>query len=363
MALFDSSMFSQSGYNGILGELLSRLQFQQPQPSQGFPDGQGSYGGVSYPIYGQQEQAAIPQQAQPAQFQQQQQAPTWNERVKNFLQEAGRNLNPDLGQRGLTDDIKEFEYARSQGFQGTLTDWMLKKRAVSGEYGLQPIYGVGPDGKPAVIQLGKSGAAIQSKMPEGFQVARDPIKVDLGTHWGFLDAQSRQLVAQVPKELQKAAQQTAFGKEQGAAEGDLASLESKLPGLEKVVTGLDALSEKATYTLAGQALDFARRQSNLEPRAASVARAEYEAVVNNQVLPLLRDTFGAQFTEREGKRLADTLGDVTKAPKEKQAVLRAFIEQKRRDLDALQSRTGKRPTESAPAQSGVVDYRTYFGKK
>lgn len=362
MALFDSSMFSQSGYNGILGELLSRLQFPQPQPSQGFPDGQGSYGGVSYPIYGQQEQAAIPQQAQPAQFQQQQQAPAWNERIKNFLQEAGRNLNPDIGNRGLTDDIKEFEYARSQGFQGTLTDWMLKKRAVSGEYGLQPIYG-SAGGKPAVIQLGKSGVAMQSQLPPGFEIAREPIKVDAGTHFVLIDPQTRQPIATVPKELQKAEEQKKFGASQGEAKSDLASQTSKMPGLEKVVSDLDTLSEKATYTYAGQAVDAVNRQLGLEPRAASVARAQYEAVVNNQILPLLRDTFGAQFTEREGATLRATLGDPNKSPKEKQAVLRSFIEQKRRDIESLQRRTGDQPTQSAPAQSGDVDYRTYFGKK
>jgi hypothetical protein len=36
--------------------------------------------------------------------------------------------------------------------------------------------------------------------------------------------------------------------------------------------------------------------------------------------------------------LRATLGDTTKSPKEKQAILNAFIEQKRRDVDALKTR-------------------------
>ena len=36
MALFDSLSFNPSGYSGLLGDLLSRLQFQQPTPSSGF---------------------------------------------------------------------------------------------------------------------------------------------------------------------------------------------------------------------------------------------------------------------------------------------------------------------------------------
>src|SRR5689334_13898284 len=77
MALFDSPAFSPSNYGGLLGTLLSRLQFQQPTPSAGFADSQGSYGGIPFPIFGQQEQNAIPPAAAPAQFapQQPQQQP------------------------------------------------------------------------------------------------------------------------------------------------------------------------------------------------------------------------------------------------------------------------------------------------
>lgn len=121
----------------------------------------------------------------------------------------------------------------------------------------------------------------------------------------------------------------------------LESLGSKMDGLNEVVDQLGTLAEKATYTYAGRARDEVMKQIGMEPTESAVARAEYIAMVDNQVLPLLRDTFGAQFTVQEGEALRATLGDPNKSPAEKKAVLKAFIEQKKRDLTALQGRTGK----------------------
>lgn len=63
MGIFDSVPFSPSGYGGLLGDILQRLQFQQPQESPGFADAIGNYGGVQYPIYGQPPQQAPAPQA------------------------------------------------------------------------------------------------------------------------------------------------------------------------------------------------------------------------------------------------------------------------------------------------------------
>jgi hypothetical protein len=138
------------------------------------------------------------------------------------------------------------------------------------------------------------------------------------------------------------------GKAEGEAKASLASLRSKMPGLETVVRQLDELSEKATYTLAGRAIDAARRQLGTEPREAAIARQQYTSMVDNQILPLLRDTFGAQFTQKEGESLKATLGDPNLSPKEKQAVLKAFIEQKRRNIEAATAEAGG----AAPAVGG-----------
>ena len=87
-------------------------------------------------------------------------------------------------------------------------------------------------------------------------------------------------------------------------------------------------------------------------RNAGAQPDEYVAKVDNQVLPLLRDTFGAAFTVKEGETLRATLGDPNKSPAEKKAVLRAFIEQKKRDVAALETRT------NGVAETGIPDVKT-----
>jgi hypothetical protein len=187
------------------------------------------------------------------------------------------------------------------------------------ETGLNPVLLQGDDGELIYGQPTKNGQIMQSQMPEGYRPV-GPYDKSFQTKSG-----------------------AEAGERLGEAEGLFQSMSTKMPGLESVVTQLDGLSEKATYTAAGQLLDSGMRQAGMDPREGAVAREQYIAVVNNQVLPMLRDTFGAAFTVQEGESLRATLGAADKSPKEKQAVLKAFIEQKRRDIEALARQTGRTP--------------------
>jgi hypothetical protein len=175
-----------------------------------------------------------------------------------------------------------------------------------------------------------------------------------------------------PKDVKGVAAQTVEGKEEGTARADLASVRAKLPGLKVVVEQLAKIGDVATYTKAGQLLDYGRTQANLPPRAGAIARTKYIAMVDNQILPMLRDTFGAQFTQKEGESLKTTMGDPEKSPQEKRAVLEAFIEQKVRNIEALELQTSGNKNLTGPGKTitgvdvqtvpaGVVDWRTYFG--
>ena len=151
------------------------------------------------------------------------------------------------------------------------------------------------------------------------------------------------------------------GKALAGTRAEYESITSKMPGLYGVVGRLQSLAEDATYTSAGKLLDLGRKEMGMEPREAAVARAEYTAIVDNQILPLLRDTFGAQFTNEEGLRLTRTLGDADKSPTEKAALLRAFIEQKERDIQALGSRLNNAgPKQSAPQAPAGQSKRLKF---
>ena len=144
----------------------------------------------------------------------------------------------------------------------------------------------------------------------------------------------------------------AAGAADAANDAEAATIASKLPGIQSVVDQLGVLADKATYTQTGQLWDNIIRETGQTPSEAAQARTQYLALVDNQVLPLLRDTFGAAFTEKEGQTLRDTLGAPDKSPLEKKAILSAFIEQKKRDLQAMRSRAPVGSTPPASIGSG-----------
>ena len=235
---------------------------------------------------------------------------------------------------------KQYNLSPEEERAYALTGQLPTERGGEAELGLNIVYGTDEQGNDIAFQPSKAGGLIPVKLPPGFKLSPGVQKVDLGTQWGFADRNGN-IVSTQPKNIEEAAQQAAAGKAKGEDTASYESLSSKMPGLEKVVNDLDKLSQEATYTTAGVAYDSIARQMGMEPREAAVARAKYKAMVDNQVLPLLRDTFGAQFTVAEGESLRATLGNPDLSPPEKQEVLKAFIEQKRRDVEALGTRTGR----------------------
>lgn len=87
------------------------------------------------------------------------------------------------------------------------------------DLGLNPQYGVDAQGNPVILQLGKNGRVVQSQMPNGVSLSKEPIKLDAGTHFVLLDPITRQPVGNIPKENREAAAETA----QGTAEGKAAA--------------------------------------------------------------------------------------------------------------------------------------------
>lgn len=127
----------------------------------------------------------------------------------------------------------------------------------------------------------------------------------------------------------------------GEADAELNERIARQPQLNKAVQGLSALGQIATYTGTGQISNALLRQAGMDVPDAAIARTEYISRIDNEILPLLRQTFGAQFTEREGTSLKATLGDPNKSPQEKDAVLRSFIQTKMETANSLARQTGR----------------------
>lgn len=201
---------------------------------------------------------------------------------------------------------------------------------------------------------------------EGYSPAPTTKQIDTGTEIITTDVYGNELY-RTPKQNREAASQSAFGTVEGRTEAEniaaAESIASKLPGLRNVVAELSDLAKTATYTQTGQLIDNVTRELGGEMSPAAIARAQYIAMVDNQVLPLLRDTFGAAFTQKEGETLRATLGNANASPVEKQAILEAFIAQKERDVAGMQSNMPGGSPLPTPTQNsgGAQDWQTYFG--
>jgi hypothetical protein len=125
----------------------------------------------------------------------------------------------------LTNDLQEYKFAKDQGYPGTFVQYQtdLKKAgrsgdgSDSGQFGLNPVWGTDANGNPAILQLGKDGRPQQVQLPNGFNVARDPIRIDAGTSVILVDPQTRQQIGVVPKDVSGEAAATSIGKGQGEA--------------------------------------------------------------------------------------------------------------------------------------------------
>lgn len=113
-----------------------------------------------------------------------------------------------------------------------------------------------------------------------------------------------------------------------------------LPGLIEVTTRLKDLAPIVTNTFSGKIFDAAAKEAGFATKGGT-ARAEFQSIIDNQVLPLLKPTFGAAFTVAEGDSLRATLGDPDATPEAKVAQIDAFIAQKMRNLQASEAELTK----------------------
>lgn len=122
--------------------------------------------------------------------------------------------------------------------------------------------------------------------------------------------------------------------EKGELLTDLNRSKAAMPGLTNVVNELKELATVATSTFGGRVFDAAVKETGFGSTKGATAKAKFIAIVNNQVLPLLKPTFGGSFSVQEGESLKATMGDPDASPVEKIAQLEAFIAQKVRDVEA-----------------------------
>jgi hypothetical protein len=222
-----------------------------------------------------------------------------------------------LGLNGQTDDIKEYQFAKQEDPSLTFEKFMARKKAVSGEFGMQPIWGTDANGKPAVLQLGKSGEAKQSVLPPGFSLARDPIKVEGPTGTTILDPQTRQQVGFIPKDVAGAQAAEKRGQAQGTAQAALANGadidaeqtkkkiddlldESRKDGLASIVGPIDQF--RGSWTLGQSGRDALARLEQLQGGAFLQAYSTLKG--------------GGAITEMEGQKAEKAIARMQRSQSE-----------------------------------------------
>lgn len=125
-----------------------------------------------------------------------------------------------------------------------------------------------------------------------------------------------------------------MGKQYAEDVDALRTAEANIPSLEKLVGELNDLSDNATYTKAGAITNTLKKELFSGTTKGAKAASLYETKINQQLLPLLRQTFGAAFTEKDRESLIKTMGDPYATPEIKKATLDSFIQSKYDDLAA-----------------------------
>lgn len=238
-----------------------------------------------------------------------------------------RNLNEEANRAGMIDQaLGQIESALPASMQ----EFLGKAEAADLERGSPEFQRAGR------IALGlepRAGISAQERIagdPElTSQVAGSQAQITAAREEAKLEKEL-ELIPDIKSAI-KTAEQDAISK--GESLSDLNKAKVALPGLVDMTDKLHKLSDVATYTKGGRLFDLAAKELGFGATKGATARAKMNALVKNEILPLLRITFGAAFTETEGDKLEATLMDINATPAEKKATLEAFINQQMQRIE------------------------------
>jgi hypothetical protein len=169
---------------------------------------------------------------------------------------------------------------------------------------------------PALIQPGTDANAALTKLPEGFELAKEPIKMDAGTEWVLLDPQTRQVVGRIPKALEEAERQKATGEASGKA---ITEARNKLPNIETTTNRTLALIDRLDKDpMRKSFVGYSGYLPNMSPEANDY-QGILDQVKGNTFLQAFDSLRGAgAITETEGKAATAALTRLqTVAPSDK----------------------------------------------
>ena len=114
----------------------------------------------------------------------------------------------------------------------------------------------------------------------------------------------------------------------GEALTELDRMNAALPELRASVEQLKNLAPLATHTLVGKGFNALVQELGFGATTGKTARDRFISIMRNQILPMLKPTFGGIVSDSERKALMETMADPDSPPETKIATLNDFLNRK-----------------------------------
>jgi hypothetical protein len=222
-----------------------------------------------------------------------------------------------------SDDIREFQFARNDGFTGSFADWMKQKREMNGATAQQVTWGRDAAGNYVPMQASRDGKLVQSVLPPG--------------------------VTPVPAEV--LAFERASAKEQGEALGKaratLPSAETNAKLMLEAIQGVRNLDPKVMATMTGT---FTGVLPNVSKEAVD-AQAKIDQVQGKAFLAAFDGLRGGgAITEAEGAKATAAVSRLQAMRVGTEAYKRA-LDDVEKEVTALLELARKKASAAAPNPS------------
>lgn len=241
-----------------------------------------------------------------------------------------------------TAEIKEFEYAKKNGFTGNFTEYKtLKARDNPDEAYGTPVYVQDEQGNVHVGQLTKGGAFKLSSGQDGYAVAPGTTAVGTGTGTRILNSKTGQDIRNVPIDIRGKESEEKIGASQGEAS-------TKIPGAqataERINQSVDALlSDPGLTRITGSVMG---RLPSYGPDAVR-AQSRLDQIKGQSFLSAYDSLRGAgAITEDEGRRATEAQARLNQAQSEEdfRSALGELKDVARRGVERLKTMAGQTPT-------------------
>lgn len=246
-----------------------------------------------------------------------------------------------------TDDIKEYQFAKENGFEGGFQDWLKVGGSGGSKTSLVPIWGE-IDGEPALAQPTDTGEAMLTQLPEGFKPSKGVDKIDAGTEWILQDKQTGEVVGRVPKDIAGEAREKAAGTAQGEKIANAPKVAAQMSELETSWGLVDQAIDKALTQIDWSTVGFVGDWSKVIPGTPAFNLKETLATIQANIgfdkLQSMRENSpsgGAlgQVSDFENKLLQAVRGSLAQGQTADQ--LKANLAQVKQYLDAVREEKRK----------------------